>query len=161
MSGTTTCTVITWATAADSRIESLFIIFGFKFFGSGLSSVQYKVDSISIETCVPADFCSNGIVTTSNITSNTVNLNWSGDASDWEYILQLKDGSVPTASDSGVVVNTTSDNAIGLNSFTDYEVYYRAICNSNAKSNWGLTSFKTEISLTNLFFEKLLSTISI
>ena len=41
-----------------------------------------------------------------------------------------------------MVVNTTSDNAIGLNSFTDYEVYYRAICNSNAKSDWGLTSFK-------------------
>ena len=52
---------------------------------------------------------------------------------------------VSTASDSGVVVNTTSDNAIGLNSFTDYEVYYRAICNSNAKSDWGLTSFKTEM----------------
>ena len=109
------------------------------------NSGNIAIDSISIETCVPADFCSNGIVTTSNITSNTVNLNWSGDASDWEYILQLKDGSVPTASDSGVVVNTTSDNAIGLNSFTDYEVYYRAICNSNAKSNWGLTSFKTEM----------------
>ena len=36
------------------------------------NSGNIAIDSISIETCVPADFCSNGIVTTSNITSNTV-----------------------------------------------------------------------------------------
>ena len=74
----------------------------------------------------------------SNITANSITLNWTeqGSATSWEVIGVPCGSPAPTASDAGTVVSSNSYAFSSLSPITCYSFYVRSICSTSDASMW-------------------------
>ncbi len=93
-------------------------------------------------------------LTVYNITATTADLNWTENATafDWEYVVQAPGTGVPTT--SGIAIDAkpyevaSGYGITGLTPSTNYEVYLRSSCSVSDKSTWfGPVNFKTECAI--------------
>ncbi|WP_405377361.1 fibronectin type III domain-containing protein [Nonlabens sp. Asnod3-A02] len=103
------------------------------------------IDLMRIETC--GNFCSNpNSMSVTNLTTTGGDFSFVDTAGTpagaYEYAIQLDGTGVPTA--AGTAVATTSFTDSSLMPGTEYEIYYRTICNATASSDWiGPLQFST------------------
>ncbi|PPK94960.1 putative secreted protein (Por secretion system target) [Nonlabens xylanidelens] len=103
------------------------------------------LDFMRIETC--GNFCSNpNSMSVTNLTTTGGDFSFVDTAGTpagaYEYAIQLDGTGVPTA--AGTAVATTSFTDSSLMPGTEYEIYYRTICNATASSDWiGPLQFST------------------
>jgi gliding motility-associated-like protein len=106
--------------------------------GAIQTATNLFIDDVYIEN-IPA--CSDPIypsVTASSITSTSAELAWTNgyNTSQWEIIAQPMGTGMPSASASGIIVNTNPYTYTGLNPSTQYEFYVRSYCSTVFQSNW-------------------------
>jgi gliding motility-associated-like protein len=106
--------------------------------GAIQTATNLFIDDVYIEN-IPA--CSDPIypsVTASSITSTSAELAWTNgyNTSQWEIIAQPMGTGMPSATASGIIVNTNPYTYTGLNPSTQYEFYVRSYCSTVFQSNW-------------------------
>lgn len=102
--------------------------------GADETAYSFMIDDVVVED-KPA--CSDPVSLAANtITTTTAQLTWeAGDAeTQWEIVVQLKDGGEPTI--SGDLISSNTYTADELTHATQYEYYVRAYCSSTQQSNW-------------------------
>jgi len=90
-------------------------------------------------TCAPAPTCPRpSQLTTNSITTTTANVTWTntGNATQWEYIIQASGSPAPTANATGTITSTFPISITGLVPNTCYTAYVRAICSPTEVSDW-------------------------
>ncbi|WP_284652770.1 DUF7619 domain-containing protein [Flavobacterium terrisoli] len=86
------------------------------------------------------------LLTVADITTSSATLGWTenGSATNWEVIVLPCGSPAPSAVTSGTSTTTNPHVLSGLNSFTCYNVYVRAVCAETDLSNWStLATFTT------------------
>ncbi|MCK7590371.1 choice-of-anchor J domain-containing protein [Subsaxibacter sp. CAU 1640] len=101
----------------------------------------------SVITCYPPS----GITLTS-INENSIDVQWTSTAADWDYVVQPEGTGNP---DAGTIVPATNPvNIPGLTSNTAYELYLRSDCDTDGTSDWvGPISFRTGCGIIDDFSE--------
>ncbi|RWW91641.1 choice-of-anchor J domain-containing protein [Flavobacterium cerinum] len=97
-------------------------------------------------------YCTKPILSVTNITQTSADLNWDGPATfEWEYVVQSPGAGAPTGSGTNTAAH--QHHAPGLTENTSYEFYVRASCGDGEFSQWaGPMVFKTLCSPVNAPF---------
>ncbi len=111
----------------------------------GSADIELMVDNFELRetpSCVEPT-----TLTATSITSNGANLSWvdpSGIQFDYEYVVQLAGGGVPTVPGNIVDITTLPLTINTLNPATSYEFWVRANCGVDGNSAWvGPVTFRT------------------
>ena len=93
-------------------------------------------------TCSLAPTClTPTLLNITNLSSSSATVGWiSTTATQWEYSVVPQGSPAPSAATTGTVTAVNPAVITGLNQFTCYTVYVRAICNTNDFSEWSLGS---------------------
>lgn len=89
----------------------------------------------------------------SNFSENTVDVNWTSTATQWDYVVQVSGtGNPDSATSENVSSNSTTIS--GLTNNTEYELYLRSNCNTDGVSDWvGPIIFRTACGVVDDFSE--------
>jgi len=121
--------------------QTIYLQFNYTALGGNYADLA--IDFMRLQTC--GYFCVPGNLGLSNLTSSSVDINWTPGSTQtqWEYLLQPEGTGVPTGNGT-----LTSSNSATLNNLMDgatYEVYYRSVC-TDGFSEWaGPIQFTTEL----------------
>ena len=88
-------------------------------------------------SCAPQPEClAPTDLTASTITASSVDVSWTvnNEETQWEYIIQPQGTGTPTT--AGTAITTNPFTITGIDSWTDYEIYIRAICDATDVSTW-------------------------
>ncbi|SEQ10457.1 T9SS-dependent choice-of-anchor J family protein [Flavobacterium urocaniciphilum] len=110
---------------------------------TSLTSSNYRRPMIGFD--FPVSCPTPTVLTTSGITSNSVNINWTpgGSETEWAYVVQPQGTGYPTGAGTQIFA-APPYTAGGLNPATNYEVYVRANCAPGDSSIWlGPVNFTT------------------
>ncbi|MEC4004597.1 T9SS type A sorting domain-containing protein [Flavobacterium sp. SUN052] len=88
------------------------------------------------------------LVTTSSITTNSLNLAWNSNSnsSTWELYFAPCGTPAPSATTSGIIVNSNPYTVSNLNPATCYTIYIRSLCSATDKSLWSSGTIITTLS---------------
>jgi gliding motility-associated-like protein len=110
----------------------------------GQFSTPLVIDNVIIED---QPLCTEPLgLAVNNITSSSALLSWSQgfNETNWEVLVQPKDGPAPDASSTGEAAPDTTFAKNGLSANTAYEFYVRSDCDANGNSIWiGPVAFTT------------------
>lgn len=112
---------------------------------NGGADIEFIVDNFQIRLTPPC--IEPTTLTATSITSNGANLSWvdpSGIQFDYEYVVQLAGGGVPTVAGDIIDITTLPLTVNTLNPNTNYEFWVRANCGVDGNSAWvGPVTFRT------------------
>lgn len=112
---------------------------------NGAADIDFFIDNFQIRQTPPC--VEPTTLTATSISSNGANLSWvdpSGIQFDYEYIVQLAGGGVPTVAGNIVDITTLPLTINTLNPNTNYEFWVRANCGVDGNSAWvGPVTFRT------------------
>ena len=112
---------------------------------NGAADIDFFIDNFQIRQTPPC--VEPTTLTATSITSNGANLSWvdpSGIQFDYEYVVQLAGGGVPTVAGNIVDITTLPLTINTLNPNTNYEFWVRANCGVDGNSAWvGPVTFRT------------------
>ena len=102
------------------------------------------VDLMKVNSCVTCPSPSS--LSFSNVTANSVDLNWTPGGSETQWNLEYGLKGFSLGAGTSVTVNTNSHSISGLNPSTEYSYYVRANCISNQSFWMGPYVFQTSVS---------------
>jgi hypothetical protein len=112
---------------------------------NGAADIDFFIDNFQIRQTPPC--VEPTTLTATSITPNGANLSWvdpSGIQFDYEYVVQLAGGGVPTVAGNIVDITTLPLTINTLNPNTNYEFWVRANCGVDGNSAWvGPVPFRT------------------
>ena len=112
---------------------------------NGAAAIDFSIDNIQVRLTPPC--VEPTTLTATNITSNGADLSWvdpTGTQFDYELVVQLAGGGVPTVAGDIVDITTLPLTVNTLNPNTNYEFWVRANCGVDGNSAWvGPVPFRT------------------
>ncbi|QHI37582.1 hypothetical protein IMCC3317_29620 [Kordia antarctica] len=121
--------------------QVIYIEFSHTGTGTGIEG-DMAIDYVRVETC--GSFCiePSGLAV-SAITQDSATVSWTENNGEtaWEYVIQPAGTGIPTG--PGTAATSTTVNITSLNPGTNYEVYVRTICGSDASTWAGPLTFET------------------